>query len=140
MVLADKSAIENPFFRMTADWAILPLVVLATAATVIASQAVISGAFSLTRQAMQLDLMPRLDVLQTSAHMSGQIYIPQLNWLLLIAVLALVLGFQSSSALAAAYGFAVTGTIVITTVLATAVAHRIWGWSVVGRGRLPSSR
>ena len=77
---------------------------------------------------MQLDLMPRLDVLQTSAHMSGQIYIPQINWLLLAAVLALVLGFQSSSALAAAYGFAVTGRMVITTVLATAVAHRIWGW------------
>jgi KUP system potassium uptake protein len=128
LVLADKTAIENPFFRMAADWAILPLVLLATAATVIASQAVISGAFSLTRQAMQLDLMPRLDVLQTSAHLSGQIFIPQLNWLLLIAVLALVLGFQSSSALAAAYGFAVTGTMVITTVLATEVAHRIWGW------------
>jgi len=120
--------------------AIRSLTSLATAATVVASQAVISGAFSLTWQAMQLDLMPRLDVLQTSAHMSGQIYIPQINWLLLAAVLALVLGFQSSSALAAAYGFAVTGTMVITTVLATAVAHRIWGWSVVGRGRLPSSR
>jgi KUP system potassium uptake protein len=128
LVLADQGAIENPFFRMASAWAILPLVLLATAATVIASQAVISGAFSLTRQAMQLDLMPRLDVLQTSAHMSGQIYIPQINWLLLAAVLALVLGFQSSSALAAAYGFAVTGTMVITTVLATAVAHRIWGW------------
>src|SRR5215813_4730784 len=128
LVLADKSAIENPFFRMASDWAIFPLVLLATAATVIASQAVISGAFSLTRQAMQLDLMPRLDVFQTSAHISGQIYIPQLNWLLLIAVLALVLGFQSSSALAAAYGFAVTGTMVITTVLALAVAHRVWGW------------
>ncbi|MBV9199113.1 MAG: potassium transporter Kup [Alphaproteobacteria bacterium] len=129
LVLADKGAIENPFFRMASDWAILPLVLLATAATVIASQAVISGAFSLTRQAMQLDMMPRLDVFQTSAHISGQIYIPQINWLLLAAVLALVLGFQSSSALAAAYGFAVTGTMVITTVLATAVAHRIWGWS-----------
>jgi KUP system potassium uptake protein len=128
LVLADKSAIENPFFRMAADWAILPLVILATAATVIASQAVISGAFSLTRQAMQLDLMPRLDVLQTSTHISGQIYIPQINWLLLAAVLALVLGFQSSSALASAYGFAVTGTMVITTMLAVSVAHRIWGW------------
>ena len=128
LVLADKKAIENPFFRLASDWAILPLVLLATAATVIASQAVISGAFSLTRQAMQLHLMPRLDVLQTSAHMGGQIYIPQINWLLLAAVLALVLGFQSSSALAAAYGFAVTGRMVITTVLATAVAHHIWGW------------
>src|SRR5215470_7480979 len=139
LVLADKSAIENPFFRLTADWAILPLVVLATAATVIASQAVISGAFSLTRQAIQLDLMPRLDVLQTSAHISGQIYIPQINWLLLLAVLALVLGFQSSSALAAAYGFAVTGTMVITTVLALSVAHRIWGWRwpVVAAAFLP---
>jgi KUP system potassium uptake protein len=128
LVLADKGAIENPFFHMASAWAVLPLVLLATAATVIASQAVISGAFSLTRQAMQLDLMPRLDVLQTSAHISGQIYIPQINWLLLAAVLALVLGFQSSSALASAYGFAVTGTMVITTVLAAAVAHRIWGW------------
>jgi KUP system potassium uptake protein len=109
LVLADKSAIENPFFRIAPAWAIFPLVLLRTAATVIASQAVISGAFSLTRQAMQLDLMPRLDVLQTSAHISGQIYIPQINWLLLVAVLALVLGFQSSSALASAYGFAVTG-------------------------------
>ena len=128
LVLADKSAIENPFFRIAPAWAIFPLVLLATAATVIASQAVISGAFSLTRQAMQLDLMPRLDVLQTSAHISGQIYIPQINWLLLAAVLALVLGFQSSSALASAYGFAVTGTMVVTTVLASVVAHRIWGW------------
>jgi KUP system potassium uptake protein len=139
LVLADKNAIENPFFRLASDWAILPLVLLATAATVIASQAVISGAFSLTRQAMQLDLMPRLDVLQTSAHVAGQIYIPQINWMLLVAVLALVLGFQSSSALAAAYGFAVTGTMVITTVLATAVAHRIWGWhwSAVAAAFLP---
>jgi KUP system potassium uptake protein len=128
LVLADSSTIESPFFRMASDWAMLPLVVLATAATVIASQAVISGAFSLTRQAMQLDLMPRFDVLQTSAHISGQIYIPQIHWLLLAAVLALVLGFQSSSALAAAYGLAVTGTMVITTVLAVAAAHRIWGW------------
>jgi KUP system potassium uptake protein len=96
------------------------LVLLSTAATVIASQAVISGAFSLSRQAIQLGLMPQLDLFQTSTRAQGQIYIPQINWLLLIAVLALVLGFQSSSALASAYGFAVTGTMTITTVLAAA--------------------
>ena len=106
----------------------LPLVLLSTAATVIASQAVISGAFSLSRQAIQLGLMPPLDIFQTSTRAHGQIYIPQINWLLLIAVLALVLGFQSSSALASAYGFAVTGTMTITTVLAGAVMRGVWRW------------
>ena len=128
LILVDKAAIENPFFRMVPDWGLFPLVLLSTAATVIASQAVISGAFSLSRQAIQLGLMPPLDLFQTSTRAQGQIYIPQVNWLLLIAVLALVLGFQSSSALASAYGFAVTGTMTITTVLAGAVMRGVWRW------------
>jgi KUP system potassium uptake protein len=128
LILGDKTAIENPFFRMVPDWGLFPLVLLSTAATVIASQAVISGAFSLSRQAIQLGLMPPLDLFQTSTRERGQIYIPQVNWLLLIAVLALVLGFQSSSALASAYGFAVTGTMTITTVLAAAVTRGVWRW------------
>jgi KUP system potassium uptake protein len=128
LILGDKAAIENPFFRMVPNWGLFPLVLLSTAATVIASQAVISGAFSLSRQAIQLGLMPPLDIFQTSTRERGQIYIPQVNWLLLIAVLALVLGFQSSSALASAYGFAVTGTMTITTVLAAAVMRGVWRW------------
>jgi KUP system potassium uptake protein len=128
LILGDKTAIENPFFRMVPDWGLFPLVLLSTAATVIASQAVISGAFSLSRQAIQLGLMPPLDLFQTSTRALGQIYIPQVNWLLLIAVLALVLGFQSSSALASAYGFAVTGTMTVTSVLAGAVMRGVWRW------------
>ena len=128
LILGNRAAIENPFFRMVPDWGLFPLVLLSTAATVIASQAVISGAFSLSRQAIQLGLMPPLDIFQTSTRAQGQIYIPQVNWLLLIAVLALVLGFQSSSALASAYGFAVTGTMTVTTVLAGAVMRGVWRW------------
>jgi KUP system potassium uptake protein len=128
LILGDKAAIENPFFRIVPDWGLFPLVLLSTAATVIASQAVISGAFSLSRQAIQLGLIPPLDIFQTSTRERGQIYIPQVNWLLLIAVLALVLGFQSSSALASAYGFAVTGTMTVTTVLAGAVMRGVWRW------------
>src|SRR5271169_1088504 len=128
LILGDKTAIDNPFFRMAPDWGLFPLVLLSTAATVIASQAVISGAFSLSRQAIQLGLMPPLDIFQTSTRAHGQIYIAQVNWLLLIAVVALVLGFQSSSALASAYGFAVTGTMAITTVLAAAVMRGVWRW------------
>jgi KUP system potassium uptake protein len=128
LVLGDTSAIANPFFRMVPGWGVFPLVLLSTAATVIASQAVISGAFSLTRQAIQLGFMPQLDVFQTSARERGQIYIPQINWLLLIAVVGIVLGFRSSSALAGAYGFAVTGTMALTTVLAGAVARGVWHW------------
>ena len=128
LILGDKTAIENPFFRMVPVWGLFPLVLLSTAATVIASQAVISGAFSLSRQAIQLGLMPPLDIFQTSTRALGQIYIPQVNWLLLIAVLALVLGFQSSSALASAYGFAVTGMMTITSVLAGAVMRGVWRW------------
>jgi KUP system potassium uptake protein len=128
LILGDKTAIDNPFFRMAPAWGLFPLVLLSTAATVIASQAVISGAFSLSRQAIQLGLMPPLDMFQTSTRAHGQIYIAQINWLLLIAVVALVLGFQSSSALASAYGFAVTGTMAITTVLAAAVMRGVWRW------------
>jgi KUP system potassium uptake protein len=128
LVLDGKAAIENPFFIMAPAWGLFPLVFLSTAATIIASQAVISGAFSLTRQAIQLGLMPPLDLFQTSPHTRGQIYMPQINWLLLIAVLALILGFQSSRALASAYGFAVTGTMTITTVLAAAVMRGVWRW------------
>jgi KUP system potassium uptake protein len=128
LILGDRTAIANPFFRMIPGWGLYPLVLLSTAATVIASQAVISGSFSLSRQAIQLGLMPQLDIFQTSTRARGQIYIPQLNWLLLAAVLALVLGFRSSSALASAYGFAVTGTMTLTTVLAAAVMRGVWRW------------
>jgi len=128
LLLGHKEAIENPFFRLVPHSVLVPLVVLSTVATVIASQAVISGAFSVSRQAIQLGLMPLLDIFQTSTRTLGQIYIPQVNWLLLTAVLALVLGFGSSSALASAYGFAVTGTMTVTTVLAGAVAREVWHW------------
>ena len=107
-------AIENPFFLMYPDWALLPMVVLATAATVIASQAVITGAYSLTQQAIQLGLLPRLEIRHTSEAQVGQIYMPQVNSLLLVGVLLLVGLFRSSSALASAYGIAVTGTMVVT--------------------------
>lgn len=128
LIIGDKAALENPFFRMVPGWGLFPLVALSTAATVIASQAVISGGFSLSRQAIQLGLMPQLDVFQTSVQARGQIYIPQVNWLLMTAVLALVLGFRSSDALASAYGLAVTGTMTLTTVLTGAVAHSVWRW------------
>src|SRR5580658_7566405 len=128
LILGDPQALDNPFFHLVPGWALVPLVLLSTAATVIASQAVISGSFSLSGQAMQLGLMPQLDVFQTSARARGQIYIPQVNWLLLVAVLALVLGFGSSSALASAYGLAVTGTMTLTTVLAAAVLRGVWRW------------
>ncbi|MGH7114178.1 MAG: potassium transporter Kup [Stellaceae bacterium] len=128
LILGDKTAIDNPFFHMVPGWGLMPLVLLSTAATVIASQAVISGSFSLSRQAIQLGLLPQLDIYQTSTQARGQIYIPELNWLLLVAVLALVLGFRSSSALAAAYGFAVTGTMTLTTMLVGAVMRAAWRW------------
>jgi KUP system potassium uptake protein len=115
---------------MAPPWALLPLVVLATLATVIASQAVISGAYSLTRQAVQLGFSPRVRIDHTSRHEIGQIYIPGLNWLMLIACIALVLSFRTSSNLAAAYGVAVTSTMAITTVLFYVVARRRWNWSL----------
>jgi KUP system potassium uptake protein len=129
LLLANPKAIENPFFLLYPDWALLPMVALATAATVIASQAVITGAYSLTRQAVQLGLLPRLEVRHTSAAQAGQIYMPRVNWLLLTGVLLLVLLFRSSSALASAYGIAVTGTMVVTGMLAVIVIHKVWRWS-----------
>ena len=129
LLLADPSAVENPFYRLAPEWALYPLVILSTIATVIASQAVISGAFSITQQAIQLGYTPRLEVQQTSDQEIGQIYLPALNWLLLVSIIALVIGFGSSSNLAAAYGIAVTGTMLITNILAIAVAVRLWNWS-----------
>jgi KUP system potassium uptake protein len=128
LVLAHPAAAANPFFLMAPAWGLLPLVILATCATVIASQAVISGAFSLTRQAVQLGLLPRLEIQHTSESQAGQIYMPRVNWTLLAAVLALVFLFKSSSALASAYGIAVTGTMLITSLLAAVVFRRAWKW------------
>jgi KUP system potassium uptake protein len=129
LVIADPKAIENPFFLMFPDWAVLPMVVLATVATVIASQAVITGAYSLTRQAIQLGLLPRFEIRHTSEAHSGQIYIPRVNMLLLISVVLLVLLFRSSSALASAYGISVTGTMVVTAMMGFVVIWRVWKWS-----------
>jgi KUP system potassium uptake protein len=128
LLLNDPAAASNPFYRMVPDWAALPLVGLATFAAVIASQAVISGAFSLTRQAMQLGFLPRMKTVHTSATEVGQIYIPFVNWMLLVFVVALVLGFKSSSQFAAAYGVAVTGTMLIDSILVTMVMFSIWRW------------
>jgi KUP system potassium uptake protein len=131
LLLRDPTAVEHPFFRMVPPWALIPMVVLATLATVIASQAVISGAYSLTRQAIQLGYCPRLAVRHTSEKEMGQVYMPWINGVLLVAVLALVLGFRSSSALASAYGIAVTGTMAIDSVLLFFVFSRLWHWNRV---------
>lgn len=124
LLLSDPSSIRNPFFLLAPDWGLVPLVALATVATVIASQSVISGAFSMTRQAVQLGYWPRMTILHTSAREEGQIYLPRVNWLLMGAVLILILAFGSSDRLAHAYGFAVTGTMLMTSVLAFAVLPR----------------
>ena len=129
LVLHQPAAIQHPFFHSAPDWALYPLVILATVATVIASQAVISGAYSLTRQAIQLGYCPRLMIEHTSEKEIGQVYLPWVNWGLYLAVAGLVLGFGSSSNLAGAYGIAVTGTMVATAVLAYVVVRRVWGWS-----------
>ena len=129
LILQDKTAIANPFFHMAPEWALYPLVLIATCATVIASQAVITGAFSVTQQAMQLGYTPRLDIQHTSGDQIGQIYIPAINWMMLVTVIALVLGFRSSSNLAAAYGIAVTGTMLTTSILAFYVSSRLWHWN-----------
>jgi KUP system potassium uptake protein len=121
----------NPFYLLGPEWAIYPMIGIATAATIIASQAVISGAFSVTRQAVQLGYLPRMEIRHTSEQAIGQIYIPLINWLLLAGVVILVLGFQSSSNLAAAYGIAVTGSMVIDTLLASVVAILLWRWHPV---------
>ncbi|MCW2984014.1 MAG: potassium transporter [Conexibacter sp.] len=126
LILRDKSAIESPFFLMMPDWSRIPVVILATFATVIASQAVISGAFSVTRQAVQLGFLPRLTIRHTSRQEVGQVYAPAVNWGIFVAVVALVLGFRSSEHLASAYGIAVTGTLAIDTVLFFVVVHLVW--------------
>ena len=130
LVLESPEAAHNPFYLLAPEWALLPLVGLATAATVIASQAVISGVFSLTRQAIQLGFCPRMEIRHTSRRQMGQIYLPDANERLLIGVIALVLFFRSSSGLANAYGIAVTGTMVMTSLLAFVVVHKRWGWSL----------
>jgi KUP system potassium uptake protein len=126
---AIQRVLDNPFYRLAPDWALYPLVVLASAATIIASQAVISGAFSMTRQAVQLGYLPRLEIRHTSEQEIGQIYVPRVNLLLLIAVAGLVLGFRSSDNLGAAYGIAVTGTMSITTVLALVYMYGVRRWN-----------
>jgi len=126
LLIVDPAAIENPFFRMAPAHLALPLVVLATLATVIASQAVISGAFSMSRQAIQLGFLPRMEIIHTSEQEMGQIYLPFVNWLLMALVIVLVVGFRTSSNLAAAYGVAVTGTMLISTLLAALVMRLLW--------------
>jgi KUP system potassium uptake protein len=133
-LLLDRPDVENPFFELVSGWLVYPVVVIATIAAVIASQALISGAFSLTRQAVQLGYSPRVTIIHTSGKAEGQIYVPEVNGALMVACIALVLGFRSSSSLAAAYGIAVTGTMAITSVLFFSVAHRRWGWSIAKAG------
>ncbi|MGH8726979.1 MAG: potassium transporter Kup [Burkholderiales bacterium] len=128
LLIAEPSAIQNPFYRAFPQWALYPMIALATAATVIASQATISGAYSLTRQAIQLGFLPRINIQHTSAKTMGQIYIPSVNWVLLAAVLAAVIGFGSSSQLASAYGVAVMGTMLVDTFLTFFVVRFGWGY------------
>jgi len=128
LLLSNPTAAEQPFFLLAPEWALFPLVGLATAAAIIASQALISGAFSLTRQAIQLGYSPRLDIEHTSSREMGQVYVPQVNWALMLSTIAIVIGFGSSTALAAAYGIAVTLTMVITAVLLHEVATQRWRW------------
>lgn len=128
LVLSDPSSSANPFFLLFPEWLLFPVVLLTTAATVIASQAVLSGAFALVQQAIQLGAIPRLEVRQTSEETAGQVYVPHVNWLLAIIVLGLVFGFRSSEALANAYGIAVAGDMLVTTILVTTVAYGLWRW------------
>ena len=134
LVLRDPAALEHPFYHLAPEWLLWPLIGLATCATVIASQAVISGVFSLTRQAMRLGYLSRMTIEHTSASEIGQIYIPRVNWLLMIGVLLLVVTFGSSSNLASAYGISVTGAMAIDAVLAGIVAASRWGWGVRAGG------
>jgi len=129
LLIRHPEAVANPFYLQAPSWALFPLIAIATAATLIASQAVITGAFSVTRQAIQLGYLPRMQIVHTSEHEIGQIYIPFINWALLGGIIALVLGFQSSSHLAAAYGIAVTGTMVIDTILGFVVVLTLWRWN-----------
>jgi KUP system potassium uptake protein len=128
LLLSEPDSVSHPFYHLAPPWALYPLVALSTAATVIASQALITGVYSLTRQASRLGLLPRVTVLHTSAHHEGQIYVPVMNWVLMLLTLALVFGFRSSSALASAYGIAVTLSMITTTLLAGSIV-RAWGWS-----------
>ena len=128
LLLDHPEALENPFFKLYPSWALVPMILLATVATIIASQAVITGAFSMTQQAIQLGLLPRMSIRSTSETERGQIYLPAVNWILLLAVVLLTVTFKSSSALASAYGIAVTGTMVVTVALATIVARFYWQW------------
>ncbi|ETX26529.1 potassium transporter Kup [Roseivivax isoporae] len=139
LILSNGSALENPFFLLAPDWALLPLVILATVATVIASQAVITGAFSMTRQAVQLGLLPRFEIRHTSDRESGQIFLPAINFVLLAGVLLLVLEFQTSSSMAAAYGIAVSGTMLVTTALAMLMLRHVrnWSWSLIAAVVIP---
>ena len=136
MVLENHEASGNPFFQLAPSWALYPLVALATLAAVIASQALISGSFSLTMQAVQLGYMPRVAIEHTSSSTRGQIYIPWINWGLMLACIGLVLGFRSSDNLAAAYGIAVVLTMIITTLLLYFAAKRLWSWNSFQSGAL----
>jgi KUP system potassium uptake protein len=130
LLLSHPDAIENPFYRLYPGWALIPMVILATVATVIASQAVITGAFSFTRQAIQLGLLPRLEIRHTSESMAGQIYLPRVNQVLLVGVLIVTLMFRNTSNLAGAYGLAVTATMIIDSLMAFFVVWRYWGWPI----------
>ena len=136
LILTHPAAVQNPFFLLFPHWALIPMVILATAATVIASQAVITGAYSVTQQAIQLGLLPRLEIRHTSESLVGQIYMPRVNGLLLFGVLVLVFMFRSSNALASAYGIAVTGTMVVTAMLAFIVIWKVWNWSPLAAAAL----
>jgi len=129
LLLLDPKNIENPFYLMAPNWLLVPLILLSTIATIIASQAVITGAYSISRQALQLGFLPRMHVEHTSENQEGQIYLPRINWLLMIAVMSLVLAFKSSTNLASAYGIAVTGNMIVTTLLAGFVFLDVWKWS-----------
>lgn len=138
LILQHPEYVKNPFYLLAPEWMLYPLIILATLAAVIASQAVITGAFSVSRQALQLGYLPRMHVEHTSESEEGQIYMPRVNWGLMLAVMILVLSFKSSGNLAAAYGIAVTGDMVITSLLAGIVFHNIWGWSKLRTGLLVS--
>ncbi len=131
ILVTNPSAAENPFYALTPGWTVYPMIGLATAAAIVASQALISGLFSITRQAMQLGYWPRLRIMHTSAHEEGQIYIPEINYLMMIACVGLTIGFGSSSAIVSAYGIAVTGTMIITSLLFWVVSRRLMGWSTL---------
>ncbi len=134
LLLSSPSDAYHPFYAMVPSWGLIPMLLLATVATIIASQAVITGVFSLTRQAIQMGYLPRLKILHTSSRHFGQIYIPSINWIMMIATLVLVLGFQSSSKLAAAYGVAVTTTMLIATLLFYVIAREKWNWGILKAG------